>query len=373
MWIEIFKSGKHIDSSGRESTFTAENLDSIASIYNSKILSEPSSAAPVVKGHPQTDGPAFGWVERLARRGEKLLAKVKDMNTDFVQEVRQGMFKKISISLYPDMLLKHVGFLGAAAPAVKGLKSPDFCEESSGQEGPGGQATTKDEVGKSVGTKEEKSSTKIQQFDGEIKEIPAFAGMTAREDKEIPASAGMTANVNQVEQTPPSVPEDSLKLENEKLKIELELFQKEKRLKEYREFANSLIDNKGISIISPAQAVQLVDILEAANSIDNGKLIIDNSEFAEQTPSSVDGHKSVVDYPSVVSQIKNFVSSLKPQFSLREFAVNNNKLEIFSDEKFANQKVAQNRLELHTRAKQIQSQTAGLSYEEAILMAQKNS
>ena len=140
MWIEIFKSGKHIDSSGRESTFTSENLDSIASIYNSKILSEPAVAAPVVKGHPQTDGPAFGWVERLARRGEKLLAKVKDMNNDFVQEVRQGMFKKISISLYPDMLLKHVGFLGAVAPAVKGLKGPEFNEGEKGQEGQGGQA-----------------------------------------------------------------------------------------------------------------------------------------------------------------------------------------------------------------------------------------
>ena len=167
--------------------------------------------------------------------------------------------------------------------------------------------------------------------------------------------------------------ENQLKQENEKLKRDLELFQREKRLKEFREFANSLIDNKGISIITPAQAVQLVDILEAGYQIDNGKLIIDNEEFVEQTPPSVDFHKSVGALPSVVSQIKNFVSSLKPQFSLMEFAVKSNQLELFTDEKFANQKVAQDRLELHTRAKQIQSQTAGLSYEEAILIAQKNS
>ena len=41
-----------------------------------------------------------------------------------------GLFKKRSASLTPDLKLNHVGFLGAAAPAVKGLKDVEFTEDS---------------------------------------------------------------------------------------------------------------------------------------------------------------------------------------------------------------------------------------------------
>ena len=43
--------------------------------------------------------------------------------------VKSGAFKKRSISISPDFKLNHVGFLGAAAPAVKGLKDVEFSEE----------------------------------------------------------------------------------------------------------------------------------------------------------------------------------------------------------------------------------------------------
>ncbi len=128
MWIEVFKTGKHTDSSGNTKEYSAEHLDAIVYAYNSKIENSDAYLAPIVKGHPKTDAPAFGWVERLARRNNTLLAKVKDMSLEFSEEIKQGRYKKVSIALYPNMLLRHVGFLGAASPAVKGLEPVQFAD-----------------------------------------------------------------------------------------------------------------------------------------------------------------------------------------------------------------------------------------------------
>jgi hypothetical protein len=121
MWIEIFKTGKHTDSAGNEKTWTGEDLDQIVSKYDPSV-----SEAPVVIGHPEENAPAFGWVESLKRDGAVLLAKMKNLVPEFVDMVKKGLFKKRSISLYPDFSLRHVGFLGAVPPAVKGLADVQF-------------------------------------------------------------------------------------------------------------------------------------------------------------------------------------------------------------------------------------------------------
>jgi len=93
-------------------------------------LSESNSnAAPVVKGHPKSNDPALGWVDKLTRRGNKLFAKIKDLDSGFLNELKNGRFKKVSISLYPDNLLRHIGFLGGASPAVKDLEPASFSED----------------------------------------------------------------------------------------------------------------------------------------------------------------------------------------------------------------------------------------------------
>jgi hypothetical protein len=43
--------------------------------------------------------------------------------------VKQGMYKKRSIALYPDLTMRHIGFLGGMPPAVKGLADIKFGEE----------------------------------------------------------------------------------------------------------------------------------------------------------------------------------------------------------------------------------------------------
>ena len=123
--IEVFKTGSITDSAGDTKEWTLEDLKTIASTYNDTIKEDPGAEAPVVKGHPETDDPAYGWVEKLRVAGQKLLAKIKIVPT-FAEEVKDEMFKKVSIALYPDLMLRHIGFLGAAQPAVKGLEPVKF-------------------------------------------------------------------------------------------------------------------------------------------------------------------------------------------------------------------------------------------------------
>lgn len=123
MQIEIFRAGKHTDSAGNTRTWTEADLDAIAAKYN-----PAEHEAPVVIGHPKDNAPAFGWVEGLERKGSVLYAKLKDLVPEFVEAVKKGLYKKRSISLYPDMALRHVGFLGAMPPAVKGLADVAFSE-----------------------------------------------------------------------------------------------------------------------------------------------------------------------------------------------------------------------------------------------------
>jgi hypothetical protein len=123
--IEIFKAGTHTDSNGQTREWTEKDLQEIASLYNPAL-----HEAPVVIGHPETDSPAYGWVESLKAEGGKLLAKLKDIAPEFKNWVKRGLYKKVSVALYPDLGLRHIGFLGATPPAIKGLKQASFLEKA---------------------------------------------------------------------------------------------------------------------------------------------------------------------------------------------------------------------------------------------------
>ena len=123
-WIEIFKAGTHKDSSGRVRTFTETDLERIVKNYNPNL-----HEAPLVIGHPKENAPAFGWVQALKKVGETLFFKAQQVVPEFSEMVKAGLFKKRSISLYPDMRLRHVGFLGAMPPSLKGLNDIAFSEE----------------------------------------------------------------------------------------------------------------------------------------------------------------------------------------------------------------------------------------------------
>jgi hypothetical protein len=129
--IEIFRSGKHEASSGETITFSAADLAAIATGYDAK-----AHLAPVVVGHPRADAPAYGWIKGLRVEGDRLVAEADQVEPQFAELVKAGRFKKVSAAFYrPDdagnpkpgaYYLRHVGFLGAQPPAIKGLKPAEF-------------------------------------------------------------------------------------------------------------------------------------------------------------------------------------------------------------------------------------------------------
>ena len=117
--IAIFRAGKNKDSAGVEHDWTADDLDELIDTPN-------PDGTPFVVGHPETDAPAFGWVGRLYRDGDTLYAADhQQMNPDFVAAVDAGSYKNRSVGIGFNadgkMYLRHIGFLGAAAPAIKGM------------------------------------------------------------------------------------------------------------------------------------------------------------------------------------------------------------------------------------------------------------
>lgn len=124
-WFEIFRAGKHTASNGVQKEWTENDLQKIADQYNNQNDDERHEA-PIVKGHPADDKPAYGWIDKLRREGKKLFAYAKKLDPGFIKEVKDGHFLKRSAAFYPDLKLKHVGFLGAVPPAVKGMADVNF-------------------------------------------------------------------------------------------------------------------------------------------------------------------------------------------------------------------------------------------------------
>lgn len=129
MKFEIFKIGTHTSDKGITKDYSLDDLNFIAQSYNPQ-----EDEAPIVVGHPIDNSPAYGWVSSLeVTEDGKLVADAPDekIHPDFLSAVQEGRYKKRSISLTPEGKLRHIGFLGGAAPAVKGLADIQFSQPSS--------------------------------------------------------------------------------------------------------------------------------------------------------------------------------------------------------------------------------------------------
>jgi hypothetical protein len=122
IWIEIARTGSFTDNRGQEHVFTTARLDEIAANYNRRKAGAMPEDAPLVFGHPEDNQPAYGWASALKRQGQKLFAQFSQVPDSVREAVRQRRYKYVSMSLHPgNRHLRHVGLLGAAAPAIKGL------------------------------------------------------------------------------------------------------------------------------------------------------------------------------------------------------------------------------------------------------------
>lgn len=135
--IDIFRAGKRSDANGNDVDITTEQLQQTVANYDPTL-----HEAPLVIGHPEDNAPAWGWVKKLKLDGDTLQAAVDEIDPDFADLVKTGKYKKISASFYlPDsphnpkkgvLSLRHVGFLGAMPPAVKGLAPVAFADNEQG-------------------------------------------------------------------------------------------------------------------------------------------------------------------------------------------------------------------------------------------------
>ena len=96
--------------------------------------------ALIVIGHPKNNAPAYGWVAGLSfdEKNNSLSAEPEQIAPTLAEDVKAGRYKKISASFYlPDSpanpkpgtyYLRHVAFLGAQPPAVKGMRPVQFAD-----------------------------------------------------------------------------------------------------------------------------------------------------------------------------------------------------------------------------------------------------
>jgi hypothetical protein len=129
--IQIFKAGQYTASNGSVFAFSDADIAATVASYKPEL-----SEAPLVVGHPAIDAPAYGWVSALQFADGVLSALPTDVDAGFAELVNSRRFSKVSAAFYaPDApnnpvqgvyYLRHVGFLGAQPPAVKGLRSPQF-------------------------------------------------------------------------------------------------------------------------------------------------------------------------------------------------------------------------------------------------------
>jgi hypothetical protein len=132
--IRIMKAGKFKPVKGDEIEFSDAILQEIAANYDAT-----KHQAPLVIGHPKDADPAYGWVKGVSFSDGFLVADPDQVDPSFADMVEAGKFKFVSASLYAPTTpnnptpgkwnLRHVGFLGAKAPAVKGLGAVSFGDD----------------------------------------------------------------------------------------------------------------------------------------------------------------------------------------------------------------------------------------------------
>lgn len=136
--IEIFRPGSFVASDGQRHTFTAAQVKELADTYNPAF-----SDAPLVVGHPKLTSPRFGRADKLfVNAAGVLCAGVADVVPEFAAAVAARHYPHVSASIYlpgapgnptpGKHYLRHIGFLGGAAPAVKGLAAVEFSGDETG-------------------------------------------------------------------------------------------------------------------------------------------------------------------------------------------------------------------------------------------------
>lgn len=133
--VEIFRAGTRVTADGRALEFGRADLDEIVETF----AAANPDGVPLVIGHPQTHDEAHGWVSKLWREGDSLYCDCADVSAALCDKIAARRLPNRSASFFPPRHphnptpgrwhLRHVGFLGAVAPAVSGLQPIQFAAD----------------------------------------------------------------------------------------------------------------------------------------------------------------------------------------------------------------------------------------------------
>ncbi len=127
--LVILKPTCAVDLHGQRYCFSHHDIAATASAYDPARF-----AAPLVIGHPASDASslAHGWIKRLTvDAAGALVATVEQVSDALKALIAAGSYRNLSSSFWPPThpsnptpgvyALRHVGALGASAPAIRGL------------------------------------------------------------------------------------------------------------------------------------------------------------------------------------------------------------------------------------------------------------
>jgi hypothetical protein len=136
--VEIFAVGTW--KGNKTVAITSADLDALVASFNDLNSKVDGYRPPVKLGHAEQQKfwggesgmPALGFVEKVWRAGDKVLANFTDVPDALIDMVKRRLYNTVSIEMYSAIehagqkfknVLAAVAFLGAELPAVKGLKA----------------------------------------------------------------------------------------------------------------------------------------------------------------------------------------------------------------------------------------------------------
>lgn len=116
-FFTAFRTGVWEDSNGKIHNVTQGDLETI--IHNFEKSQKNGKEVTLSIEHSEDEESQKGIIEKVIRFGDYLFAKAKDIKSDFVQKLKKGFYKFVSVALDDKYGLLHIGCTNQ--PAVQGL------------------------------------------------------------------------------------------------------------------------------------------------------------------------------------------------------------------------------------------------------------
>jgi hypothetical protein len=293
-WVPVFPAGLHTDSKGQTNTWTDADLDQMVANFDA------NDRFPIVIGHPKDNSPAFGWGNELKREGSMLFSKFADIDPKFRAWGKSGNIANRSIKIVKTpkgYKVGHIGFLGAAAPAIEGMDRIEF----SADEGETYEFGIADD-GWTLGSVARALRQLRDFFIGEFGQEKADLAMPSWpiEDLERTAAQKQAASDNSFNALPEDTTVSNEKtftqadidaaVNAERLKTTaaqqlLKASEFTSRLAANKAFVSSLIaDDKGVVRLTPAEAAGWAEALTFCEGMESTEFTFSAADGAEQKP-----------------------------------------------------------------------------------------